>query len=418
MRREGLSLRRLHAAAFAPWAGVGVRGAEPEGHVTASGAALGETRERRRLTMDHARLIERIYGGAADPTGYPGIAAEISRAVGLDGATLVLHETRTQRVLSATMVHYDHLAVDEVLTAYGRDWHAENPQVLFEAHRAGADIYFEGCDPIYNTDRYPGFDLWRRSELGIRSQITGYCRPDDDLTFAFAFSSHHHDGPESAAQLDLFRRIMGHLRQSVALAYRIGTLNGESDALLRHLEQLSGPLLILDAHGAPTYVNAQMEAALAGHPLLRLGRTGLSSPDLTLDRRLRELIARAVGQPPGGGAMVVPGDLERGPVVLQVAPLTNAFRDRGLETGQAVVTIANWPRPRAELAERFRETLGLTPAEARIATWLMRGASDVDIAAELKVSPTTIRSHINGVMEKTGLRSKAELAHFLTVLGR
>lgn len=368
--------------------------------------------------MDHARLIERIYDGAADPKGYPGIAGEISRAVGLDGATLVLHETRTQRVLSATMVHYDHLAVDEVLTAYGRDWHAENPQVLFEAHRPGADIYFEGCDPIYNTERYPGFDLWRRSELGIRSQITGYCRPDDDLTFAFAFSSHHHDGPESAAQLDQFRRIMGHLRQSVALAYRIGTLHGESDALLRHLEQLSGPLLILDAQGAPTYVNAHMEAALAGHPLLRLGRAGLTSPDLALDRRLRQLIARAVGQPPGGGAMLIPGDLGRGPVVLQVAPLTNAFRDRGLENGQAVVTIANWPRPRAELAARFRETLGLTPAEARIATWLMRGATDVDIAAELKVSPTTIRSHINGVMEKTGLRSKAELAHFLTVLGR
>ncbi|WP_397419724.1 helix-turn-helix transcriptional regulator [Phenylobacterium sp.] len=375
------------------------------------------------MTMDHFRLIERIYDGAADPTGYPAIAADISRAVGLDGATLVLHETHSRRVLSATMVHYDHLAVDEVLTAYGRDWHAENPQVLFEANRAGADIYFEGCDPIYNTERFPGFDLWRRSELGIRSQITGYCRPDDDLTFAFAFSSHHHDGPESAAQLDLFRRIMGHLRQSVGLAYRIGTLNGESDALLRHLEQLSGPLLILDAQGAPTYVNAHMEAALAGHPLLRLGRqgagrTGLTSPDPALDRRLRQLIARAVGQPPGGGAMLIPGDLARGPLVLQVAPLTNAFRDRGLETGQAVVTLANWPRPQAELAEKFRETLGLTPAEARIATWLMRGATDLDIATELKVSPTTIRSHISGVMEKTGLRSKAELAHFLTLLGR
>jgi DNA-binding CsgD family transcriptional regulator len=368
--------------------------------------------------MDFSDLVERIYDGASDPELYPDIAAAIGRATSMDGATLVLHETRTQQVLSATMVNYDHLPVDEVLTAYGRDWHQRNPQVLFEQHRPGAQIYFEGCDPVYNHQNYREFDLWRRSELGIRSQITGYCRPADELTFAFAFSSHQHDGPESQTQRELFQVIMGHLRQSVGLAWRIGTLTGQSDALLRHLENISGPLLILGADGAPTFVNGPMVQLLTGHPVLRLGRRGLSSPEAELDQRVKRMVARALGQPPVAGAVLIPGDLSTETLVLQVAPLTNHFRRMGVETGRVIVTIANWRRRESELADRFRETLSLTLAEARIATHLMRGASDLDIALKLAVSPTTVRSHISAVMEKTGLHSKAELAHFLTVLAK
>jgi DNA-binding NarL/FixJ family response regulator len=60
---------------------------------------------------------------------------------------------------------------------------------------------------------------------------------------------------------------------------------------------------------------------------------------------------------------------------------------------------------------------GLTEAETRVARGLQRGLGDEAIAQALGVKVSTVRSHIREVLEKTGARSKLELAHLLTSVG-
>ena len=54
--------------------------------------------------------------------------------------------------------------------------------------------------------------------------------------------------------------------------------------------------------------------------------------------------------------------------------------------------------------------VGLTPAEARIAGRLSRGASAPQVAAQLGLSPHTVRSALKGIYGKLGISSRAELA--------
>lgn len=58
----------------------------------------------------------------------------------------------------------------------------------------------------------------------------------------------------------------------------------------------------------------------------------------------------------------------------------------------------------------------LTPAEARVAIALARGASVVDVATELAVSPHTIRAQVKAVLAKTGTSRQAELVSLLAAL--
>ena len=59
-----------------------------------------------------------------------------------------------------------------------------------------------------------------------------------------------------------------------------------------------------------------------------------------------------------------------------------------------------------EFPERFHALLGLTAGERRVLFYLTRGWTAQDIADELVVSLTTVRSHIRSVLRKLGVRSQ------------
>ena len=59
-----------------------------------------------------------------------------------------------------------------------------------------------------------------------------------------------------------------------------------------------------------------------------------------------------------------------------------------------------------EFPDRFRALLGLTAGERRVLFYLTEGWAAQDIADELVVSLTTVRSHIRSVLRKLGVRSQ------------
>ncbi len=60
---------------------------------------------------------------------------------------------------------------------------------------------------------------------------------------------------------------------------------------------------------------------------------------------------------------------------------------------------------------------GLTPREAQVLTEIAAGLSNGEIAAKLFISDTTVKTHVNHLLVKTGMRDRAQLVAYAFRLG-
>ncbi len=69
-------------------------------------------------------------------------------------------------------------------------------------------------------------------------------------------------------------------------------------------------------------------------------------------------------------------------------------------------------RVNAESRRRVDPTWGLTPREAEVLGWVARGKRNAEVAAELFISPQTVRKHLENIFEKLDVRSRTAAAAY------
>jgi len=64
-------------------------------------------------------------------------------------------------------------------------------------------------------------------------------------------------------------------------------------------------------------------------------------------------------------------------------------------------------------ADLLSKLFGFTPAEANVASLMMRGNTVEEIAEKLRISPHTARNHLKRLFSKTNTKRQSELVHML-----
>lgn len=217
--------------------------------------------------------------------------------------------------------------------------------------------------------------------------------------------------------LDLVSLLLPHMRRALAVRERLRSAESAQWAAESALDRLDVALLVLDARGTIRFRNRTAESLLASADGLVAERSGPAAARPAETRRLRALIASAIGASGAtarlGGAMLVSRPSAKPPLHVLVAPLAPDATLLGADGPSALMFVTDPSAAAPPLERTLCELYGLTPAEAGVAVRLVTGAPLGDVADELGISMNTARTHLRRVFAKTRTRGQSDLVRLL-----
>ena len=169
------------------------------------------------------------------------------------------------------------------------------------------------------------------------------------------------------------------------------------------------PAIALDRHGFVADVNVAAETIFDNDVKIKDRRLCVGDP--TARALLKEVIDQLRTSPrlnPLATDPIIVQRRDKMPVIVRIWPFDWAARLPMQEVRALLTLNALGPKPgppAAILAKTFR----LTPAEAKLACVIARGASPEITAGELKISRQTARNQLKSVFAKTDTHRQSEL---------
>ncbi|WP_171131637.1 hypothetical protein [Sphingomonas sp. ID1715] len=206
-------------------------------------------------------------------------------------------------------------------------------------------------------------------------------------------------------EVRLLDDLVPHLRRSLQTWRHLRRAAVERALASEVLDHAGMGVMLVNARSKMVGANSTAEACLEAAGLI-IEDGHIRACDVRMERQLRRAIALATQ--PRAGAVTV--ELRASHGSLGVSLLVTPCRQQQL-TGREPLATLLLPRvgqASTDLAS-FARAHGLTPAEARLLDALARGERIADYARRSGISPTTAKSHLRALFDKTGERRQADL---------
>ncbi len=355
--------------------------------------------------MGEPTIIDRIYECAFTPDLWPGLLGELCNIATARAGFLFVSNGRIHDWATSTQIAAD---VMRPFVESGQLAGSQRMRRLFAARHAGflrdLDVFTEGemrDDPFYRDLLYPRGLGW--------AAATAIPLPTGD-SFAITVEREYRLGPVETTSVQTLDRLRPHLARAALLSARLQL--DRARIASNTLAALGLAALVLDEHGKVLAANPLIEA-MADFVIWR-AHGGVSLNDRSADKLLHDAITSldwAVA--PGSRSFPVRNLDADATVVAHVIPIRLSARDIFARSAAALV-LTPVTLPQALPVELVQSLFDLTPAEARVARELAAGQAVDGIAAAGGVSPNTIRTHVRGVLEKTGCSRQSEVVALLT----
>ena len=218
-------------------------------------------------------------------------------------------------------------------------------------------------------------------------------------------------------RLRLVERLLPHIRQFVLVRHSLAAADALGAGLERLLDNGSIGVMHLDRAGRLLAANALATDILNRADALHDSRGHLGAWLPADHQRLQRLLARALpplgGAAPAAGSMTLGRMARRHRLALHVTPVATAGTDFGGRRVAALVLLVDPARrPRIEPAA-VAATLGLSPAEGRIAALLAEGRSVRELVAATGLRESYVRWLLKATYKKLGVPGQAALVRLV-----
>lgn len=361
-------------------------------------------------------LVGQIYDAAGESADWGSVGLPIARAVGAKYAWLMMNDP-------------DHPETCWTRAATGRDiWNYplhEGPWYgAVRSSEPGSVVLGSKTAPPARIRQGPFFEQWLRKPRIQYACMVVIERTAHNEHF-LAFNRVPEAGDFSAKDQRLLAQLAPHIRRAYALHTRLHSPFARPLRADPALDRSSTGAFLLDRYDVVRWMNDAAVRIIDANDGLRLRDGKLRISDAAAARQLADDIERtritrdrvsARSTAVVRRARKLSGGL---PYVFSVTPLHESLSCLRFDCSAATcLLVDDLDVSHAPATLSLRNVFGLTRAEAAVATSLIRGRTNEEIAAERNVSIHTIRTQVKRVLAKTGTHTQAEMVARTVKLAR
>jgi DNA-binding CsgD family transcriptional regulator len=355
-------------------------------------------------------LVDAIYEAGLDPERWPDVLDQLAKACGASVADVKMADTIRRRftMFSAGM---DPAAIE----AYNRHYYRIDPvSPVVERKAVGALLTDRDLVPREWFTRTEFYNDWVRPQDFADCAVITLFR--DRARFGMIYLA----APERAEafnneSLELLRQLAPHLERAARMTLKIAELDALHNVGLDVLDSLNEGVILADASARIVFANRAAEAMFASADGIGVDGSGLCTASSAQTMVLRRLIAQSARREEAastGGSLLLDRPSGRRPLSVIVAPIRRETVWHSVAP-MAIIFLAD-PEQGEGLSEaRLGALYAMTGAEVKVAGLISKGSGVMGAARALGVAPSTVRTHLHRVFDKTGTRRQAGLAHLI-----
>ena len=368
------------------------------------------------------RIVASLYDAMLDDARWPATSALIDEACGLTGNSLAIGEGPTDDRGCPTRLSF--------VGTYCRgqpcgDWETEYVAAYYPTDERVPRLVQRPLGRLMHmkTHQYTAEELKHSAaynEVMVPAQFDdSVCVTMEGLEGSYVgWATRNPAAPDGwgASRLALIKRLCPHIRQFGVVRQALVRAGARSTTVTALLDNPRVGVVHLDRRGRVLAANDRARG------ILRDG-DGLSDRDGALHARTPEdrrpferLVASAMPTSDGvavGGSMLVRRSSPALPFVVHVKPVSAPQPDYGARYVAALLLIVEPGRQQRIDRDLVAATLGLTPAESRVAVGLAEGTSVREMAEATGHTRGAIRWHLKQIFRKLTVSRQADLVRLV-----
>jgi DNA-binding CsgD family transcriptional regulator len=367
---------------------------------------------RAQMLEDLSAVIGLIYDASIDPTLWKSALAQIALFVGAVRGTLIIEDAAAKNV-PAFFTSYDDASW---IQHYFQTYLPLNPtRIAVAAYAKAGDIILTTdvmTQEEYERTRY--YKEWLQQRDLVDNTVVIVDRTSIDFTVLATHRSSEM-GPADETVRERLALITPHVARAVAIGRTLERTKLEAATFAEVLDRVQSAILLVNAAGYVVQANRSAREQLNTGAVLRSaqGILRMHDPEGTAALDQAIVLATAPGAAADAEVVTVPLRSSSGDRYLaSILPLTSGARSRLGGHYKAVVAVfvrpigIDLPLDPMPLASSF----GLTPRELTVMITVVESGGVPETAAILGLSENTIRTHLQSIYRKTGVKNQSELS--------
>lgn len=363
----------------------------------------------RGVSFDKDRLVDNIYAAGADASCWDRVVAELGR-VFCGHAAIYERSNPNPEIRRIWATDLD--------PAFVRSFNGDdNPHDIWATsplHTASCHVVAGRVSPQGDLDPAKSDVAWLQPR-GFRHAATVPLLARDSGTLHLGLVREGRLGAYSSGELRLLKTLLPHLRRAIEIGMRLEEAALARQGFLDAMKAAGQCLMVVSRSSEIRFASVEAERLMQERVAIANWAGRLCGVGRTDAAKLRQAIDKATRAEPSPEAslLVLTGSSHAGRYSVSVTPLREQRTGLFHEKGVCVVVLAKPRDVGAPSAEALATLFGLTPAEARLAHALSKGASLADYAEANNVSITTVKTHLGALFSKAGVNRQTDLVRLI-----